>query len=149
MKWKKVFATHEEIQVTSLGPWPGDDFLGVALPCFKALRLKVEVRYGENIVIASIGDVGPWAIDDCSYVLGEDRPRAEFYKGRPCPRSLVHGGRATLLDSDGNPISTPLCNGAGIDLFPGTASHLGIKIGDNVDVEWRLYAPPEVPLSSV
>lgn len=141
--WKKVLCTHEEPQVTSLGPWPGDDFLGVALPCFKALRLKVEVRYKGKIVIASIWDVGPWAIDDCASVFGEDRPRAEIYKGRPCPRSLVHGGRATLLGPDGKPISTPLCNGAGIDIFPGTARALEIKIGHNVDLEWRLYVPPE------
>lgn len=138
MSWKKVLATHEEPQQTSLGPWPGDDFLGVALPCALALRLKVEVRYNSKTVIATIADVGPWAIDDCQYVLGESAPRASFFRGRPCPRSLTHGGRATLLDKAGNPISTPLCNGAGIDIFPEVARQLGIKLGDNVEVEWRI-----------
>lgn len=131
--WKKVFATHEEPQETSLGPWPGDDFLGVALPCAKALRLKIEVKYKEKIVTGTVGDVGPWCIDDDQYVFGDSRPRAEIYRGKSCPLSLQRVDEVASVQ--GRKIYE--CNGAGIDLFPGMAKALGIPIGHNVEVEWR------------
>lgn len=136
MYWHlNILGTHEEEQQTSLGDWPGDDFLGVALPSPKALKRSIVVEYKGTEVTCVVGDVGPWVIDDQDYVLGEARPRAEILKGKFCPRSL-QGGNATVPDGNNGFIAALISNGAGIDLFPGTAKALGIPIGENVLVSW-------------
>lgn len=138
MQWHLgIKATHEEPQETSLGPWPGDGVLGVALPSVKALRRRVAVRYHSNIVYTVCLDVGPWCIDDDLYVLGHARPRSEILEGKLCPRSL-EGGNATIPDGSGGYKAAFISNGAGIDLFPATAIALGIKLNDNVLVDWYL-----------
>lgn len=130
---QNILATHEEAQDTSLGPWPGDDVRGVALPCVGALRKTVEVGYGKTLISAIVLDVGPWVVDDKDYVFGDERPRAESYIGKPPPpRGLRIRAQATVAGK------VPMkCNGAGIDLFPGAAKALGIPIGKNVYVKWR------------
>lgn len=137
MIWHKVKASHEEAQETSLGPWPGNQFLGVALPSIKALRKKVIVRYKRKKVEAKVADVGPWSIRDDDYVFGKARPRAEILKGKICP--TVEGGAhyPSVPDGKGGFRDTPVSNGSGIDLFPATAKALGIKLNDNVIVSWR------------
>lgn len=124
--WKKVLATHEEKQDLSTGPWLGDTFPGVALPDVKALHKWIILRLGDRYTCAQVMDVGPWTTDDDKYVFGTARPRAELGKGKFLPKKL----------SDPKTCPFP-SNGAGIDLFPGTAKALGIPIGKNVDVEWR------------
>lgn len=136
MNWHfGIKASHEEAQVTALGPWQGDDVLGVALPSRKALRRRVAIRYHGNIVYTECLDVGPWCIDDDPYVLGHARPRAEILEGKLCPRSL-EGGNATIPDGKGGYKAAFISNGAGIDLYPATAIALGIKLNDNVQVDW-------------
>lgn len=136
MNWHLgIKATHEEPQITSLGPWPGDHVLGVALPSKKALNRRVVVRYGGNTVYATMLDTGPWCTDDEDYVFGSERPRAEKLDGKLCPLTL-NGGTASVPDGNGGFKSALISNGAGIDLFPATAIALGIKIGKNVLVDW-------------
>jgi hypothetical protein len=133
---RNIFSTHEEAQVTSLGEWPGDGYLGVALPSTKALRKKVLVEYQGKSVIAEVCDVGPWATDNVGYVFGEERPRAEIHKGRYCPLKEGSLALATVPDGNGGMRGVAICNGAGIDLFPGTAKALGIELNQNVLVDW-------------
>lgn len=140
MIWHKVLATHEEAQETSLGTWPGDDFLGVALPSKKALRRKVLLRYQDKEVEAEVRDVGPWMTDDDDYVFGEARPRAEILKGKASPTTLGGTQRPSVPDGHGGFKEVSLSNGAGIDLFPATAIALGIEINDNVELEWCFKA---------
>ncbi len=130
-----IKATHEEKQETALGPWQGDDVLGVALPCRKALNRSVAVRFHGKIIYCTVLDLGPWAIDDDAYVLGNARPRAEILEGKACPRT-VDGGFATVPDGEGGFKPALISNGAGIDLYPGTAKALGIPLGKNVQVDW-------------
>lgn len=132
----KVFATHEEPQVTSLGPWPGDQVLAVALPSIKALRKRLYVHYQWKQCYCEVLDVGPWSVDDDAYVFGEAEPRAMIYKGRACPRRLTDKSLATIPDGKGGWKTCPKSNGAGIDLFPAVAKSLGIPIGHNVWVSW-------------
>lgn len=138
MEWHRgVIATHEEPQITSLGPWPGDDFLGVGLPSVKSLRKKVLLAYQGLECIAEVYDVGPFSIDDDEYVFGTEKPRAETFKGKQCPRSLKDDSIATIPDGKGGWKEINISNGAGIDLFPATAKALGIKPNVNVLVDWR------------
>jgi hypothetical protein len=127
--WNKVFSTHEEAQQLSQSDWLGDHFPGVALPSTAALRRWVELRYKDHWTIAQVVDVGPWVTDDDNYVLHGARPRAEIFKGEHC--RINDGGELHSLKS----------NGAGIDLFPATAKALGIKINENVTLEWRFLEP--------
>lgn len=137
MIWRtNILATHEERQSTSLGEWPGDDFLGVALPSKYALRKRLYVRYGEKTVYVECHDVGPWCVDDDDYVLHGERPRAEVYKGRYCPLKKGSLALATVPNEKGEMVGVAICNGAAIDLFPGTSKALGIEEGDNVFVDW-------------
>lgn len=136
MTWHTVKATHEEPQTTSLGEWPGDSFLGVALPSTKALRKKVIVRYKDKEVEAEVRDVGPWCIDDEAYVFGDEPPRAELLKGEFCPTTKDGLDAPTAPDEKGVMREVNVSNGAGIDLFPATAKALGIELNDNVIVEW-------------
>lgn len=136
--WKKVFATHEEAQKLSVGPWLGDEFPGVALPAVKALRRWVMLRHGSLWTLAQVVDVGPFCEDDDAYVLGIARPRAERLKGEACPRTLADPeSRASVPDGKGGFEEIKISNGAGIDLFPRTARQLKIPIGENVMLEWR------------
>lgn len=136
MIWHKVKASHEEAQETSLGPWPGDQFLGVALPSTKALRKKVVVRYEDKEVEATVADVGPWTIDDDEYVFGDAQPRAEINKGKAFPTTKNGKQTPSVPDGKGGFRDTPVSNGSGIDLFPATAKALGIELNDNVIVSW-------------
>lgn len=131
-----ILATHEEAQVTSLGSWPGIDFLGVALPYTGALRKRIWIRYNGVTCYAQVYDVGPWCCDDADYVLCDSRPRAEKYKGLYCPMRINSIQKAVVPDGNGGWIGVDICNGAGIDLFPATAKCLGITIGENVLVDW-------------
>ena len=129
-----IFATHEEDQTLAKNrPWPGDWFPGVALPCVKAMDKWIQVRYGDRQTYALVWDVGPWYVDDDSYVLGITRPDAEACKGQPVDSDRKKPGNqpATVKGR------VVLSNGAGIDLFPFTAKILGIPIGRNVCVDWR------------
>jgi len=130
-----VLATHEEPQETAWGPWPGDDFLGVALPCRGARGLWVKVEYGEKSVVAQVRDLGPWFIRDDAYVFGTERPKAEKIKGHAC--TTEDGDVPTIPDGHGGMKEVPVCNGAAIDLFPAVAKALGIPLGENVVVAWR------------
>jgi hypothetical protein len=136
MSWHRVLATHEEKQVTSLGPWPGDQVLGCALPSPKALHKRVYIRYNGRQAYCEVLDVGPWAVDDEAYVFGHSQPRAEILKGELCPVKLGSKAVATVPDGKGGWRPCPKSNGAGIDLFPATALVLGIKIGATVWVDW-------------
>lgn len=131
-----IKATHLEAQSIATAPfnWPGDDVMAVALPSKNALNKQVLVRYGGNTALCSVLDLGPWCIDDEDYVFGTDRPRAEQLEGKFCPRT-VNGGCATVPDGKGFKAAL-ISNGAGIDLFPGTATALRIPIGKNVQVDW-------------
>ena len=136
--WKSVLATHEEAQPLAGGPWLGDTFPGVALPCHKARGRWIIVRFGDVWTCAQVADVGPWCTDDDDYVLGMCMPRAERLKGLPCPRTLADpDSRATL--PGGHRVGPS--NGAGIDLFPYTAHLLHLPIGENARVEWRFVDP--------
>lgn len=138
MEWHRgVIATHEEPQITSLGPWPGDDFLGVALPSVKSLRKKVLVAYQGLECIAEVYDVGPWCHDDDDYVFGPFRPRAEIFKGRVCPVKIGSNIKPSIPDGNGGFREVGKSNGAGIDLFPATAKALGIPLNLNVLVDWQ------------
>lgn len=130
--WKKCLATHEEEQDLSTGPWLGNSFPGIALPSIRALNKWVIIRYGEKWTCALVKDVGPWTVDDEEYVFGDAMPRAQILKGQPCPVKKGTELQATLPDGT----LCPKSNGAGIDMFPATAIALGIKIYDNVMVEW-------------
>ena len=136
--WKKVFATHEERQGTSLGDWPGDMFPGVALPSKLALTKWVELRYGDKWTIAQVRDVGPWATDDDAYVFGDSKPRAEIEKGQYMDTDLNKPGIQPPT-VQGKVIRSS--NGAAVDLFPAVAKALGIPIGENVTLEWRFLNP--------
>lgn len=127
--WKKAFATHEEKQGLSTGDWLGDKYPGVALPSSKALYQWIEIRYKNSWTIARVMDVGPWTTDDHTYVFGTARPRAE-----------THKGEHVCIEIGGEAHKTP-SNGAGIDLFPETARSLLIKLGENVQIEWRFITP--------
>lgn len=129
--------SHEEEQVIATGMWPGWAFPGVALPCKDALWKWIAIRYKDKLTFAQVRDVGPWTIDDSEYVFGDALPRAEIYKGSLCPR--IRGNPLSCAKVSGVPI--PKSNGAGIDLFPYTASQLGIPKDENVPVEWMfIYA---------
>lgn len=128
--WKRVLATHEERQTLSTGDWLGDHYPGVALPSTKALGKWVEIRIGDRWTPARVMDVGPWCIDDHDYVFTDNiRPRAEKFKGTFCPKMEEE---FVITPHDFTP-----CNGAGIDLFPETAKALGIKLSENMQVDWR------------
>jgi len=131
-----IFATHEERQETATGPWPGDHILGVALPCTRAIRKKIRIRHGLLECVATILDIGPWCIDDALYVLDGQRPRAELLKGKPCPTWIGGPAVASVPNGNGGMKIAPISNGAGIDLYPGTARALGIPIGENAFVDW-------------
>jgi hypothetical protein len=86
----------------------------VALPSVHALHKFVELRYLGRSVWAQVLDVGPWNVDDDTYVFNGARPQAE-----------------TGIDKFGRPT-----NGAGIDL--GEAVRRALEItDDNVEIEWR------------
>lgn len=131
-EWKTVFATQEGPEETATGPWPGDRFMGVALPSERAKNKFVEVRYKDKIVLAQVRDVGPWCVDDEPYVFGNLIPRAERFKGYKIKTRLIGGETPT---DEGR--ECPVSNGAGIDLFPEVARQLGIGDGENVFVDWR------------
>jgi hypothetical protein len=94
------------------------------------------VRYKDLQCITEVADVGPWCVDDDAYVFGEAKPRAEEHRGRYCPRKEGSRALATVPDGFGGWIGVAVCNGAAIDLFPGTAKALGIEINQNVYVDW-------------
>lgn len=144
-KVHRVFATHEEEQELCRGPWLGNEFLGVALPCVQAWGMFVIVRYNGNEVRAQVRDVGPFCVDDHDYVFGNSTPRAELMKGKHIATTLNGRIHPTVPDGKGGMRSADVSNGAGIDLFPGTADALGIKIGDNVWLEW--YFDPDQAVS--
>lgn len=133
--WLHVWATHEEEQELATGQWLGDDFLGVALPSRLALKRFLLVRYGPMVVQAQVMDVGPWCVDD-AYWTGDGIPRAWKLKGQVCPRKLDDDSVATIPDGKGGWKSANVSNGAGIDIFPGTAKALGIPRNLNVWVSW-------------
>lgn len=135
--WRKVLATHEERQALAGGPWLGDEFPGVALPSRKALNLWVALRVRDRYTFAQVADVGPWCIDDDSYVFGTQPPRAWITKGQACPLHLGGHALASVPDGRGGTRPAPISNGAGIDLFPRTAAQLGIPPQENVEIEWR------------
>lgn len=131
--FKQVFATHEEPQELSRGPWLGDNFPGVALPSARAYGRWVILRLGDIWTMAQVVDLGPFCQDDDAYVFGSAIPRAQQFKGKPCPMTLFDpSSRATLPGGRKVEVS----NGAGIDLFPRVARQLDIPIGENVWVEW-------------
>lgn len=135
--WRRVLATHEEKQELATGPWLGDSFPGIALPCRLTLGKWFVLRLGSLLTFAQQVDVGPWCVDDDSYVLNGHQPRAERFKGEPCPLTIGGVGHATLPDG-----TVPAaCNGAGIDLFPRVANQLRIPLGANVIVEWKPLDP--------
>lgn len=134
-EWFRVFASHEEAQELSTGPWRGDGFLGVALPCRSAVGKLVRLRYSEASVVAQCADVGPWCVDDPYWESG-GKPRAELLRGKPCPRSMAFESFATVPDGRGGFKPVTLSNGAGIDIFPAVAIALGIPIGENRWIEW-------------
>lgn len=135
MDWKRnIFATHEEAQLLSTGPWPGDKFPGVALPCREALMKWIIVRYQDRCTCAQVVDVGPWCISDKAYVFGGARPLAEQMKGKTIDANPELDG-IQFPTVQGVPIKAS--NGAGIDLFPAVARALGIRLGENVNIDWR------------
>lgn len=136
MKWHKVLATHEEEQALALGPWLGDSFPGIALPCRKALKSWVALRYEGKHTFGQVVDVGPWCIDDEAYVYNGAIPRAEAHKGRYCPLKEGSIALASVPDGNGGFKDVAVCNGAAIDLFPRVAKELGVRLGDNVEIEW-------------
>ena len=86
----------------------------VALPSLAAVRQSVIVTYNHKSCRALVLDVGPWNIDDDSYVFGNTRPQAETGTDK--------SGRKT--------------NHAGIDLGEAVRNELGI-VEDNVVVDWK------------
>lgn len=139
MNWHEgIFATHEEAQDIAAKPykWPGDHVLAVALPSRNALNQLVQVRYGGRLIVCSCLDLGPWCRDDDDYVFGNERPRAEIYKGKYCPIEKGKTEKPTVPDGNGGWKAVSNSNGAGIDLFPGSAKALHIPIGENVKVDW-------------
>lgn len=139
MNWHlNIFATHEEAQDIAAKPykWPGDHVLAVALPSRKALNKVVCVRYKSSTVYCECLDLGPWCRDDDDYVFGDERPRAEIYKGKYCPIEKGKIDLPSIPDGKGGWKPVHSSNGAGIDLFPGTAKALHIPIGENVMVDW-------------
>jgi hypothetical protein len=148
---ENIFCTHFEEQpiaaktISSINryvpyTWPGDNFLGVALPDRKALGMKVAIIREPYEVIAECVDIGPWAIDDSEYVFGSARPRAEIYKGKPCPINRLSTGHASIPNGRGGWIRIGTSNGAGLDIMPGTARALGLKINENSHVDWKFIA---------
>ena len=128
--WKKVFATQEEAQQLSWGPWRGSYFPGVALPSSKARDKWVLLRFKDQYTCAQVADHGPWDVnDDDEYVFGSARPLAEIYKGK-----IIPGVPLPTLP-DGTVVRQS--NGAGIDLFPYVVDALKIPHGMNVMVEWK------------
>lgn len=132
-----IFATHEEAQELAIGPWLGNAFPGVALPCKRALFKWVIVRCKDLWTCARVVDVGPWCVDDSDYVFGIARPRAELLKGQEIFTTKDGQQHATVLGAE-----IPLSNGAGIDLFPATAIILEIQPNQNVNVDWKFIEPP-------
>jgi hypothetical protein len=137
--WHRVLATHEEAQELALGPWLGDDFLGVALPDRNALQKQVEVRFEGNSILATVADVGPWCVDDSEYVFGNEMPRAQKLLGLFCTARKGTTICPTVPDGQGGMRAAMKSNGAGIDLFPEVARRLGIGLGRNVWVDWRFF----------
>lgn len=136
-EWRRVIATHEEIQQTASGPWPGNNYPGVALPCRDALGKWIILRKDSLWTCAKVVDLGPWCQDDYEYVFNGERPRAEEYKGRYCPLRKGSLALATVPDGNGGMKGVSVCNGAGIDILPEVANELDIKINDNVMLEWK------------
>lgn len=141
--WKKALATHEEAQDTSTGQWPGDGYHGVALPSSKALWLWVVVRYQDRQIFAQVRDVGPFFIKDDEYVFGDSESMAAKVKRLGGQYDMDPDKPGIQLASVGTQ-KIASCNGAGIDLMPGTATALGIPINTNVEVEWRFATAEEV-----
>jgi hypothetical protein len=135
---ENIFATHFEEQPVALAPykWPGEYYLGVALPHRKALGKKVAIIREEFECIATVCDLGPLCLDDGDYVFGNARPRAEIYKGKHCPLNILSQGHASIPDGHGGWIPISISNGAGIDLMPATARALGLKKNENAMVSW-------------
>lgn len=132
MIWhENIFATHFENQPVAMKPyiWPGDLFLGCALPDKKALGKNVVILFNEKEVTAL-------CVDDSEYVFGLARPRAEIYKGKPCPLNRLSQGHPSIPDGKGGWIKIHSSNGAGIDITPGTARALGLLKNENVYVDW-------------
>ena len=142
MKWKKAFATHEEPQILSTGPWLGNAYPGVALPCKKAEGKWVILRYGDNWTVARVMDIGPWCTDDDDYVFGDSKPRAEIYKGQYCPLRKGSSALPSVPDGKGGFRQVEVCNGAALDLFPATAEALRIPKDENVFLEWSFIDFP-------
>lgn len=113
---KTVKATREGLngQKTSSGWVINNAVPFVALPSEASLRQWVKVTNPLNgrSIEALVLDVGPWNINDDSYVFGTSRPQAETGKDK--------FGRTT--------------NGAGIDLGELVWYSLGML--DNGNVEW-------------
>ncbi len=113
----KVKATREGLigKKTAIGWRISNSVPFVALPSEAALRQWIVVTNPLNgrFIKALVLDVGPWNINDDSYVFGTERPQAESGKDTL--------GRVT--------------NGAGIDLGEFVWFSLGML--DNGEVEWK------------
>lgn len=107
-------------------------FPGVALPCKQAEFKWIIIRYGSVFTCAQVRDLGPWTEDDTEYVFGDARPRAELGKGAPILKRISDPNSWCIYK--GKKVSS---NGAGIDLFAGTAALLGIPLNESVEVEWK------------
>lgn len=132
-----IFATSEEPQELSTGPWLGNAFPGVALPSREARNRWIIVRRGDLWTCAQVKDLGPFCHDDSAYTEDGARPRAEKLKGQPCPCNLDGTGVPTVPDGKGGFRPVAKSNGAGIDLFEAVSKALGLKIGENATVDWR------------
>lgn len=112
---RKVFATREGLigEKTASGYIIDEHVPFVALPCTKALYRAVRVKKGMKQIIALVLDVGPWNINDDTYVFNNSRPQAES--------GTDMFGRKT--------------NKAGIDLSEKVWKYLEME--DNGDVEWE------------
>ena len=84
MNWHTVLASREGLEGhgTSVGLVIRKDALFVALPSVMALWKTVVIRYGAQIVIAPVLDVGPWNEEDNQYVFGSDNPLAAVGVGK-------------------------------------------------------------------
>lgn len=118
---KRVKATREGLvgQRTSTGWIINNSTPFIALPSEASQRQWVKVTNPLNgrSIKAMVLDVGPWNLNDDSYVFGSDRPQAESGTDK--------FGRKT--------------NGAGIDL--GQFVWISLGMLDNGEVEWQFIVP--------
>lgn len=118
MNWKKVLASREGLSgmTTAAGLVIRPTSIFVALPCMHSLFKSILIRYKDQYEVVSVLDLGPWNIDDWSYVFGTARPQAE--------EGIDKRGRKTNL--------------AGIDLSDGLIRKLEINPSEwgLREIEW-------------